>query len=215
MPLEIIERTFGPVQNNTYLLADTGQKRAVIIDPTFRPVMLQADLENHGLRLDAIWLTHAHFDHLGGVEMLVAKNRPPVQIGLHPADLPLWQSDGGAGHFGQPFSIKIEPDLLLADGQELYVGEHPVKVFHTPGHSPGHVIFYIPSLNTAIVGDLIFRGGVGRTDLPGGDSYTLIKSIQEKILTLPDETILLPGHGPSTTVERERDSNPYLNGFAF
>ncbi|KPL70041.1 hypothetical protein ADN00_18450 [Ornatilinea apprima] len=215
MPLEIIERTFGPVQNNTYLLADTGQKRAVIIDPTFRPVMLQADLENHGLHLDAIWLTHAHFDHLGGVEALLAENPPPVQVGLHPADLPLWQSDAGAGLFGQPFSMNVEPDLLLTDGQELYVGEYPVKVLHTPGHSPGHVIFYIPSLSTAIVGDLIFRGGVGRTDLPGGDSYTLIKSIQEKILTLPDETVLLPGHGPSTTVELERDSNPYLNGFAF
>jgi glyoxylase-like metal-dependent hydrolase (beta-lactamase superfamily II) len=215
MPLEIIKRTFGPVQNNTFILVDSDLKQAVVIDPAFRPVMVNADLQRNQLRLSAIWITHAHFDHLGGVESLLESHPQPIQVGLHPADLPLWQAGAGAELFGQNFSMSSEPNLSFADGQILNIGVHTVKVLHTPGHSPGHVVFYIEELSTALVGDLIFRGGVGRTDLPGGDSRVLLQSIEEKILTLPAETALLPGHGPSTTVEMEKKTNPYLNGYIY
>jgi len=215
MALEIIKRTFGPVQNNTFLLVDTEQKQAVVVDPAFRPVMINADLERNHLALQAIWITHAHFDHLGGVEALLESHPHPIQVGLHPADLPLWQAQAGADLFGQSFQINIDPNFAFEDDQILNLGSHKIKVLHTPGHSPGHVVFYIEELNTALVGDVIFRSGIGRTDLPDGDSRVLIQSIEEKILTLPNETALLPGHGPSTTVELEKQSNPYLNGFFY
>jgi len=134
-------------------------------------------------------------------------------VALHPDDLPLWRFSGGAALFGLPhFDPGPEPTVSLAHGMHLSIGTHDIEVRHTPGHTPGHVVFYAPASNLVFCGDLIFYSGVGRTDLPGGSWETLLESIRTQVLTLPDPTRLLSGHGPETTVGRERRANPFLAG---
>jgi glyoxylase-like metal-dependent hydrolase (beta-lactamase superfamily II) len=160
--------------------------------------------------LDRVLITHTHFDHIGGAAELVRSFSPHPLISIHPDDLALWQAGGGASNFGFHVDLDVEFKTDLADKQVIKLGSEEILVRHTPGHSRGHVIFIIPSLKCALVGDLIFYLGVGRTDLPGGDGSTLIKSIRESILTLDNETKLFPGHGPFTTVGYERENNPFL-----
>ncbi len=134
-------------------------------------------------------------------------------MALHPADHPLWQVNGGAALFGlQDFDPGPEPTVDLVDGMSLRLGVHVLTAHHTPGHTPGHMIFHYADSNVVFCGDLIFQGSVGRVDLPGGDPQKLMDSIRQHLLTLPDDTTLLPGHGPSTTVGRERQTNPFLVG---
>lgn len=195
----------GPLENNTYLLADPESREAALIDPSYDVETALADARKRDLRISLVLLTHAHFDHIAGVAEVGA-----APIALHPADLSLYKQGGDAAKFGLPFKSGPEPSRMLSDGQKLLIGAVEVEVHHTPGHSPGHVIFVCPAAGAAFCGDLIFAGSVGRTDLPGGNAAQLMGSIRREILTLPPGTSLLPGHGPATTVAEEIDSNPFL-----
>ncbi|HEX9028642.1 MAG TPA: MBL fold metallo-hydrolase [Anaerolineales bacterium] len=208
--LSIVMLTLGLVETNTYLVADEASGQAVVIDPAWDGKRILAEAERRGWHVVSLWLTHAHFDHLGGAAGLADALNPPPPVALHPDDQALWHMEGGAPAFGMHIDPGPEPTIDLSDGQILYLGETQVEVRHTPGHTRGGVIFYCPSENLAFVGDLIFQGSVGRTDLPGGDFDTLLTSIQNQVLSLPDETVLLPGHGPRTTVGAERLTNPFL-----
>lgn len=210
MTLEIHPFTLGPLANNTYVLVDTDSRLAVVIDPTFDCHHVVKAIREAGWIPYQIWLTHAHFDHTSGVPEISRMAEPPVPIGIHRDDLDLYHSGGGADQFGIPFQKLPEPTVFFDQNQHLLIGAEPVEVFHTPGHSPGHVVFYIPQNNAVLVGDLIFKNGIGRTDLPGGSMTKILKSIYQHILTLPGETRLLSGHGPESTVSEEADLNPYL-----
>ena len=210
MTLEILTYRLGPLDNNTYLLVDSQTRECVIVDPTFESHLIAEKILGDRLRLTQIWLTHAHFDHIAGARLYSEFSQPPVPVGLHPDDLELYRAGGSAAEFGITMPPMPEPALLFEHGQQVFVGQEALEVRHTPGHSRGHVIFYAPQANAALVGDLIFKHGVGRTDLPGGSSTQLLKSIYTQVLTLPVETRLLSGHGPETTVQDEVDENPYL-----
>lgn len=209
--LEIVSTILGPVETNTYIVADTQTNEAVVIDPAWDGHILAAEARRRGWRLTGVWLTHAHFDHLAGAAGIAAQVQPPPAVALHPADLPLWEAQGGAPFFGMRIDPGPRPTIALAHGQTLHVGRYAFEVRHAPGHTPGHVVFYSPEEKLAFCGDVIFMGGIGRTDLPGGSYETLMHSIQTQILTLPDETRLLSGHGPETTVGQERLENPFLS----
>lgn len=183
--------------------------RALIIDPGDEAERISEVLEAWGAEPDAILLTHAHLDHITAVGELVGRFDCPVY--LHPADLDLYRAaPAQAAMFGLRVSPQPVPDRELADGQELRFGSIELTVRHAPGHSPGGVVFIGHS--SAFVGDCVFAGSIGRTDLPGGDTRTLLASIREQILSLPGDTVLYSGHGPATTVAREAASNPFLIG---
>lgn len=209
-PLLIVPIQLGPLENNTYLFADTASKLAIAVDPSFDSEVVLEEAQRRGWQITAIWLTHAHFDHIAGVKTLAESAEPNLPIGLHPEDLPLYRQSGGAGLFGLSISPGAEPKVAFTHGQVLELGSEMVEVRHAPGHTPGHVIFYLPAAQAALTGDVIFYHGVGRTDLPGGDHAALMRSIREQVLTLPPETRLLSGHGPETSVEEETAENPFL-----
>jgi glyoxylase-like metal-dependent hydrolase (beta-lactamase superfamily II) len=209
--LEIITFMLGPVQTNAYLIADPDTRAAVVIDPAWDGATIIQEAQQRGWRIGSIWLTHAHFDHLGGAGQVADLSNPPPPVALHPADYSLWRAQGGAGWFGMHIDPGPEPTIDLAHNQILHLGAVDFEVRHTPGHTPGHVVFYCPSAGVVFCGDVIFEMSIGRADLPGGDYDTLISSIQTQILTLPDETRLLSGHGPETTVGTERRENPFLS----
>lgn len=206
----LLTYVLGPLENNTYLLADPLTREAAVIDPSFELETLLVDLKRLGLDLKTVLLTHAHFDHITGVAEVVRSCGAAVRIGLHPADLSLYRTGGSAADFGLPFEIGPEPQIRFDAGQVLKIGAVELEVRHTPGHTPGHVVFYCPSASVIFCGDLIFAGSVGRTDLPGGNHAQLIASIRRDILTLPPTTQLLSGHGSPTTVAEEAASNPFL-----
>ncbi len=198
---------------NAYLVGDEASKTAVVIDPAWDGEAIHKKAETHGWRITNIWLTHAHFDHFGGSAALHELEMGPIPVGLHPGDHPLWRASGGAAFFGVPtFDPGPEPTIEFEHGMRLRLGPHEFDVRHTPGHSPGHVCLRLVGRSAVFCGDLVFAGSVGRTDVPGADSAALIESIRREILPLADETRLLPGHGPETTVGRERSSNPFLTG---
>ncbi|HHH83733.1 MAG TPA: MBL fold metallo-hydrolase [Chloroflexi bacterium] len=209
--LEVIRFELGWAATNTYLVGHSETGAAVVIDPAWEGEMLAAAAEERGWRVEGIWITHGHFDHFGGVAGLARSLDGPVPVAMHPADLPLWKAQGGASFFGIPdFDPGPEPSLQLQHGMQLFLADYAFEVRHTPGHAPGHVIFWCPKGEAAFCGDLIFRAGVGRTDLPGGDWDQLLHSIREHVFTLPGTTRLLPGHGPLTTVEMEQRTNPFV-----
>lgn len=211
--LEIITFELGLAITNTYLLGDPDTKNAIVIDPAWDGEQIARAATERDWHINEIWLTHAHFDHFGGVSGIVKSTDMPIPVALHPLDFPLWQARGGAAYFGIPdFDPGPEPSINLETGMELTLGQYRFKVRHTPGHSLGHVIFVSEGLEAVFCGDLIFCGSVGRTDLQGGDWNTLLRSIGEEILVLPDETRLFTGHGPPTTVGKERRSNPFITG---
>ncbi|GAB4530953.1 MAG: MBL fold metallo-hydrolase [Anaerolineales bacterium] len=211
MSLSILSLTLGPVQTNTYLVADPETRICAVIDPAWDGERIVAAARKRNWRIAHIWLTHAHFDHLGGAGAVSDAHNPPVPVALHPADYPLWRHKGGAPMFGLHIDPGPEPTIDLQHGMTLHLGKSTFEVRHAPGHTPGHVVFYCPQAGAAFVGDVIFQGSIGRTDLPGGDYDTLMASIHSQVLTLPDETLLYSGHGPGTTVGRERQRNPFLN----
>jgi len=210
MPLEIITFHLDPMDNNTYLAADPQQGDAVIIDPGFNSQHVVQEAVRRGWQTRAIWLTHAHFDHIAGISDILETINTPLPVGLHPLDLPLWQQGGGAGLFGFQIKASPEPEFSFQHGQVLMIGSQAVEVRHTPGHTPGHVIFSAQGDQVVFCGDLIFYHGVGRTDLPGGSHSLLLRSIREQILSLPASTRLLSGHGIETTVAEEQAHNPFL-----
>ena len=208
--LTIVPFVLGPVQTNSYLVADVITGEAVVIDPGGEGKMIVREAEKRDWRITNIWLTHAHFDHLGGVAGVADSLDTPPPVAMHPDDYPLWRMQGGALLFGMKIDPGPEPTIDLLHGQLLHLGEHIFQVRHAPGHTRGHVMFYCKSDKVLFCGDVIFQGSIGRTDLPGGDFNTLINSIRTQVLTLPDDTRLLSGHGPETTVGRERVYNPFL-----
>lgn len=214
MKLEVVKMTLGPMSNNVYLLADSVTREAVVIDPTFGSQAVIDEVNQKGWTLQQIWLTHAHFDHIAGVNEITNYFDPPLPIGLHPADEEMYQQGGGAIYFGMSISQPSPISIHFIHNLKLYFhqgDEWLAEVRHTPGHSPGHVMFYCQSLGVLFCGDVIFRRSIGRADLPGGNLQTLFDSIQCEVLSLPDDTRLLPGHGPESTVGFERDQNPFLH----
>jgi hydroxyacylglutathione hydrolase len=209
--IEIVSFVLGPVQTNAYLVADGETGEAVVIDPAAEGEVILEEARRRGWRIGSIWLTHGHFDHLAGSAAVADGSSPPPPVAMHPDDYWLWRNEGGAPLFGMRIDPGPEPTIDLSHGQILHLGKAVFEVRHTHGHTPGHVIFYCSSAEVVFCGDLIFQGSVGRTDLPGGDYNTLIHHIQEDILTLPDDTRLLSGHGPETTVGQERRTNPFLS----
>lgn len=208
--LEILKFTLGPAATNAYLLAHPDTKEAISIDPAWDGHLILHAAHTRGWRITNIWLTHGHFDHLGGSAAVADGSHPPPPVSLHPDDYWWWRNEGGAAFFGLRIDPGPEPTIDFQHGMKLYLSQYEIEVRHAPGHTKGHVMFYLPSEKLCFCGDVIFQGSIGRTDLPGGDFDTLIASIRAQVLTLPDETRLLPGHGPETTVGEERLYNPFL-----
>lgn len=206
---EITVRTFtgGAFAQNGYLVSCVASRKAILVDPGGGVEEMLATARQEGLDVELIVLTHAHLDHVDGVAR--AKRETGAPVLLHPADEPLYHAaPAQAGWFG----VHVEPpppiDRYLEDGGIVRFGGCELRVRHTPGHSPGHVI--LVGDGVALVGDVVFAGSIGRTDLPGGDFQQLMQSIRTHVLTLPDETVLYCGHGPETTVGHERVANPFL-----
>ncbi len=210
--LKLQSAVFNVFQENTYLLTNEAGS-CWIVDPGMsgpeeRDAITGFIAEN-GLRPKGIINTHAHIDHILGVQAL--KSEYGIPFALHPLEGPvLAAAKGSAQMFGMELDVIPQPDQVLAHGQRLELEGDILQVRLAPGHSPGSVILYYPAGGWAIGGDVLFAGGIGRTDLPGGNHGTLIGSIREQVFTLPDETIVYPGHGPATTVGKEKATNPFL-----
>jgi hydroxyacylglutathione hydrolase len=201
-------RAVGPFEENTYIVVDEATNRAVLIDPGAEPEEIAAMVRESGATLDAIWLTHAHLDHIGAIAGVRRQWKVPVH--LHPDDLPLYErATDQADVYGVAFEQPENPDVELSDGDVLHVGGLRFEVIHTPGHSPGHVVFR--SEDMVFGGDLLFAGSIGRTDFPLSDPRRMSASLA-RICELDDATIIHPGHGPSTTIGKERATNPFLAG---
>lgn len=210
--LEIVTLTLGPAQTNAYLVADTDTRDAAVIDPSWDGKLILSEAQTRGWRIAHLWYTHAHFDHIGGAAEIADALNPLPLVALHPDDHVLWRAGGGGGYFGFDIDPGPEPTIDLHQSQILRLGEVQFEVRYTPGHTKGHCVFYVAEQKICFCGDLIFHDSVGRTDFPGGDWDTLVNSIKTQIFTLPDETRLLSGHGPETTVGQEKQSNPFLGG---
>lgn len=209
-PLRIQQLTVGPLQENCWLLVDPESSDAVLVDPGDEPERLLAAVTDAGATLSAIWLTHAHFDHVGGIAGV--RRASPVPVYLHPMDRVLYDR---AATSAAAWNLAIEaPEvepLPLAEGNVVKVGRFVFDVWHLPGHAPGHVAFIGHGL--CISGDLLFAGSIGRTDFPLCDPAAMHASLQ-RLATLPPETRVLSGHGVITSIGQERDSNPFLSGAA-
>ncbi|MDA0311454.1 MAG: MBL fold metallo-hydrolase [Gemmatimonadetes bacterium] len=205
-------RTFtgGGFGQNAYLVVCTATSHAVVVDPGGAAGRMAAALRDSTLVLDAILLTHAHLDHIEGVDQIRAV-APEVPIWLHKDDFELYVAlPSQAAMFGLTAKAQPTPTHELIHGQRFTFGDCAFDVRFTPGHAPGHVIFVGVDEALSLSGDVVFLGSIGRTDLPGGSLSTLMKSIREEVLTLPDDTVLYSGHGPPTTVGHERVGNPFL-----
>ena len=204
--LEVVTFETGALQENAYLVVDRDRRDAAIVDPGDDGDQLIAAIEQAGAMLRAIWLTHAHFDHIGAVRALRTHFSVPVH--LHEADIRIFEAGPfQAASYGLPFDGDEVPSQRLVEGQGLTLGGLSFTVMHTPGHSPGHVTIH--GHGVALVGDCLFAGSIGRTDLPLGNGAELGRSLL-RIVALPPETRVLPGHGPATTVAEERRTNPYI-----
>lgn len=202
----------GPLQTNCYILANS-KKNCLIVDPGEEGKKLINHLAQRKLKPQAILLTHAHFDHIGAVDDI--RNQYHIPVYLHNKEKN-WLVDPAlnGSQFFMMGQIKVrQADHLISNEGTMTVGDFTFEVYETPGHSPGSVSFYFKEDGIVASGDALFQGSIGRTDLPGGNHEVLIKSIHDKLLVLPEETQVLPGHGPSTTIEMEMDTNPFLNGF--
>jgi len=201
----------GPLGVNCYILGDEHTRQAVVIDPGGNPREILKTIEKRALKIIAIVNTHAHFDHVLALTEVRAATGAPFLLHAGEAQI-LASAQMSGAMFGMAMRQPAPPDRLLNDGDTIPVGALRLKVLHTPGHTHGGICLLFD--NRVIVGDTLFQSGIGRTDFPGGDYATLMTSIRDKLLTLPDETIVYPGHGPATTIGEERALNPFLRPFA-
>ena len=202
--------TVGAFQENCYLVSDPSTGALAIVDPGSEPEAIIAEVERTGAEPQAIWITHAHVDHIGAIAPL--KRKWDVPVWLHPLDEPLYRVGGRQAQlYGIPYEEPPTPDRQFAEGDAVTLGSLELRVMHAPGHAPGHVVLH--GHGNALVGDCLFAGSIGRTDLPFSNPADLEKSLA-KIVALAPETVVHPGHGPSTTIGEEKISNPFLNGTA-
>lgn len=208
--LRVEGHTVGPLEENCWLITDPDSKLAVLVDPGEEAERLLEAVDQSGCALHEIWLTHAHFDHVGAVAAILRAR--PVPVRMHPADALLYShAASSAARWGLAVEQPPEDTVALADGDVVRLGAAEFLVWHVPGHAPGHVAFI--GQGYCISGDVLFAGSIGRTDLPGCDPKAMQQSL-ERLSTLPEVTEVLPGHGGATTIGRERAANPFLRGLA-
>jgi glyoxylase-like metal-dependent hydrolase (beta-lactamase superfamily II) len=207
--VEIATFVIGPLQSNCYLVVDEASSRAVVIDPGMESGEVLETVRRKRLRLESVIVTHGHFDHVFSSALFKAETGAGVV--MHPDDLPLLSEvPETARFFGVKASLPPQPDRLVREGDTISVGELSLRVLETPGHTPGSISLCAD--DAVFVGDALFAGSVGRTDLRGGSLETLLRSIHGKLLTLPDRTVVYAGHGPATSIGVERRDNPFLSG---
>ena len=198
----------GPIGTNAYVVGCETTLEGMIVDPGGHAERILAAVQEMRLKIKYVINTHAHFDHVGANRALIEATDATLVI--HPDEVPVLKAGGGARWFGLTADPSPEPGLLVHDGDTLQVGRLTFQVIHAPGHSPGHIMLYEVNEGVLFDGDVLFYQGIGRSDLPGGNHATLMRSIRDKVLTLPDKTIIYSGHGPATTVEKEKRFNPWL-----
>ena len=199
-----------PFQQNCTLLWCEATKRAVVIDPGGDLPEVERAIKRAGVSIDKIWLTHGHVDHVAGASDLKTNLKVSIE-GPHKDDLFLLQHVAETGcSYGMWNASNVTPDRWLEEGDQVQIGELTFNVLHCPGHSPGSIVYFNPVQRLAIVGDVLFAGSIGRTDLPGGDYQQLIESIKDKLLPLGDDVAIISGHGPTSTIGHERATNPFL-----
>jgi glyoxylase-like metal-dependent hydrolase (beta-lactamase superfamily II) len=201
----------GMLQCNCSIFGDEQTREALVVDPGDEITRILQVLKRHGLTLKGIVITHAHIDHIGGAQKLKKATGAPVYMNPNDAELQKMM-EVQAGWLGIEAPDAVEIDAPAMDGGKLVVGATEFHVLHTPGHTQGSISLWIPSEGKLVAGDTLFRDSIGRTDLPGGDSRQILRSIHEKLLPLPEETVVFPGHGESTTIGREKQFNYFLQG---
>ncbi len=200
----------GPLQCNCSIIADEASREAMVIDPGADIDQLLGLIAHHKLKLRHIVITHGHIDHIGGAMKLKAATGAPILMHQHDLEqLPMLDQFAEWVGMDRPGPVTIDSDL--DDAATLAAGNISATVMHTPGHTQGSVCLYLPAEQKLIAGDLLFAGSIGRTDLPGGDHHRMMRSLRS-VVTLPEQTIVVPGHGPLTTIGAERESNPFLVG---